>query len=136
MPNDTNLNNIIRFERVSKIFELEHSPALSDINFEIKRNGQEIEIYYHCEQKAPNTVLNAALVERGIENQATSGENAGKLLKHDNVVREFKTILMSDEEGVVRLSAPITDNIRRFSIIVFMQNTDDMRIIAAEGQDI
>ena len=60
----------------------------------IKRDDQII-VKYSSEGFSNGDVVNIALVERGLSTQVTAGENAGRTLHHDNVVREFQTRTLS-----------------------------------------
>ena len=67
-------------------------PALAKINLEVNYGTQEISLGYSIEGAPKGSIMNAALVERGLVSEALRGENAGRTLKHDNVVRQFKSI--------------------------------------------
>jgi len=115
------------------------TPALHTLSVEIKaadpaQEGK-IEVVYNASQMSDNAVLNFALVERGLESHITSGENAGQVLKHDNVVREFKTVPAA-QNGSVVLSRPTGDDLQRFSVIAYLQNTETMAITAATSIDL
>jgi hypothetical protein len=49
-----------------------------------------IVVAYAATPAAPGRVLNVAVVERGLSVTVRRGENAGKVLRHDNVVRAFQ----------------------------------------------
>lgn len=93
---------------------------------------KQIEVFYHCRAWTPGAVVNVALVEGGLESEVTSGENDGRLLKHENVVREFTTVPLARKEGKVLVSKPAGDDLSRYSVIVYLQRTGDMKILAAE----
>lgn len=57
-------------------------------------------------------LMHVALVERGLSQSVPRGENAGRTLRHANVVRAFKT-LPAPTRQVVSLSAPPPNSIRR-----------------------
>ena len=112
-------------------------PASNKITLNIKTNdSKQIEVSYYCGQLTPDTVLNFALVERGLESDVTRGENAGHLLKHDNVVREFKNIPLTQKDGVISFAKPTTYDPIRFSVISYLQNTTDMKVVAADSIDL
>ena len=92
-----------------------------------------IEVLYHCREWMPNVLVHVALVEGGLQSQVTAGENDGRILKHENVVRNFSTAPLAKKEGMFIMSKPMVDDLSRFSIIVYLQRTDDMKILAAES---
>ena len=95
-----------------------------------------IAVSYQCKELAANAVLNFALVERGLESHVTDGENAGRTLKHDNIVREFKTMPLTEKEGVYKFAHPQAKDLSQYSIIAYVQNADDMKITAANKIDL
>jgi hypothetical protein len=87
-------------------------------------------INYKINQSAKNYDLNIALVESGIATKIQRGENEGRTLKHDNVVRYFKTIKMTENtEGPLELPFMPTD---KQAIIFYLQEKNLGQIVAAE----
>ncbi|MBL7816751.1 MAG: DUF1223 domain-containing protein [Saprospiraceae bacterium] len=78
-----------------------------------------------------NTQLNMALVESNLETKIQNGENTGRTLKHDNVVRYFNTTNASHTEGV--LESRILDNwqIKNCAVIVFLQHKKTRHVLGA-----
>lgn len=74
--------------------------------------------------------LNIALVERGIATKVTRGENNGRLLKHDNVVRNFlqKDMKTKDE---VQIQIPNDMNLKQSSLILYTQEKSTWQIEGA-----
>jgi hypothetical protein len=86
-------------------------------------------INYKINKSANNYDFNIALVESGISTKIQRGENEGRTLKHDNVVRYFKTIKMTENtEGVVEL--PFIPNPKQ-TIIAYLQERNLGAIVAA-----
>jgi hypothetical protein len=86
-------------------------------------------INYKINKSAKNYDFNIALVESGISTKIQRGENEGRTLKHDNVVRYFKTIKMTENtEGVVELPLLLTE---KQSVIVYVQERNLGAILAA-----
>jgi len=112
-------------------------PASNAITLKITNNSQpQIEASYRCRELTPDAVLNFALVERDLENNVTRGENAGRILKHDNIVRGFKSIPLKEKEGVVGFRKPVVDDLSHFSIIAYVQDARNMKIVAADSTDL
>lgn len=67
-------------------------------------------------------IVNIALVERDINTEVKRGENSGRTLHHDNVVRVFRSIDMpSDGKAAASITLPEKLNRTKAAIIVFVQ---------------
>ena len=100
-------------------------------------SSDEIRASYLLTRVPSNVSLNIALVERGLEVQVRAGENAGRLAKHDNIVREFKIIPVKEIQGEIAFAKPPkTSDMSHFSIIAFLQNISDKKIIDANSVDL
>ena len=76
-------------------------------------------------------VLQIALVERDLSVDVKRGENGGRTLHHDNVVRQFNTIALASREGNVSLSLPEKINVKNASLIAYVQDTKSLTISGA-----
>jgi len=85
---------------------------------------------YHSEALNQGNWINIALVERGIATEVKRGENRGRLLEHDNVVRNFKQEAFKQNN---RLSISIPDdlNLIKSSLILYTQDKSTFKIAAA-----
>ena len=72
-----------------------------------------------------------ALVERGLTTHVGKGENTGRTLHHENIVRAFKTIDFKEMKGSCELPALGKIPGKEHSLIVFVQNKHTMRIAGA-----
>lgn len=91
-----------------------------------------LKAHYKLEGNFKNTVLNMALVEKNIETKVLRGENEGRTLKHDNVVREFQTIqINATGESTVSLNISSDFKQKDCKIIAYLQNKDTWKIVAA-----
>ncbi|MBP6343585.1 MAG: DUF1223 domain-containing protein [Candidatus Omnitrophica bacterium] len=90
-----------------------------------------LEVSYVCEQISKDAVINVALVESGLESRITAGENAGRVIKHDHVVRELRTVPLERRTGVVVLSKP-AGHLGKYEIIAYIQNQKNMHIFAVD----
>lgn len=84
-----------------------------------------------------NSILNIALVQKHAETSVKKGENAGRLMKHYNVVRDFKKFAV-DAKGTGKVILSIPDGLSAidFRVIAFIQNADDYKITAAAQNEI
>ena len=72
-----------------------------------------------------------AIVERGLQTHVGYGENVGKTLKHENVVRVFKSMELKEKTGTVELSSFGKSPGGNHSLIVFVQERGNRKIIGA-----
>ncbi len=80
------------------------------------------------------SVLHLALVERELTQQVTRGENRGRRLVHDNVVRHFQTVSPTEDASLL----PIPDDLvrERASVIAYVQRGANGPIYAAAKVDL
>jgi hypothetical protein len=91
-----------------------------------------LKVQYKIEGNYKNTVLNIALVERNIQTKVLNGENGGRTLKHDNVVRDFQTIqINATDNGTVSINLPNDFKRNDCLIIAYLQNKDTWKIVGA-----
>lgn len=76
-----------------------------------------------------------AIVERGLTTHVGKGENKGRTLHHENVVRFFTKIPLTDRKGKVDMGAFRDENGKPlgkdYSLIVFIQDSNTMEIVGA-----
>lgn len=107
-------------------------PAINALTLNVaKRDDKKIEISYEYHPLGESAVIHFALTESGLESRVTAGENRGRLLKNDHVVRDFKTVAL-DWQGTVTLDLPPSGGQGRFEVITYVQDQQDMRIYAVE----
>lgn len=83
------------------------------------------------------TRLHLALVQRGIVRQIGAGENAGTRLQHDNVVRAFATVDLSQATArTVGLPVPQDVVRQQASVIGYVQHAETMRMLGAARVDL
>ncbi|HAA53195.1 MAG TPA: DUF1223 domain-containing protein [Myxococcales bacterium] len=78
--------------------------------------------------KTKRTLLRVALVERQLRRKVLRGENAGRTLRHDNVVRLFRTYQSTHKTFLMRI--PKTIQPKHTSLIVYVQRRRDLRVLA------
>lgn len=82
-------------------------------------------------------VLQIALVERGLVNNIKRGENSGRTLRHENVVRMFQTVsLKNSQSGLVAIELPNTVKLQNSSIIGYVQDIKTMGVLGAVGLEL
>jgi len=91
-------------------------------------------VVYAVRPVLPHAVVHVALAERELTSQVGRGENAGRTLLHDNVVRAFVTAdLPASGEGSLTIAAPTNLRSDRAGFIVYVQDARDHRILGATG---
>lgn len=98
---------------------------------EIKVEGNYCSFKYQLSESSKKTIANFALTEDGLSQQVPRGENKGKLLKHDNVVRAFKTQESPKKSDEVFLRLPDDGDLSKMKVVVYVQQTEDLKIIGA-----
>ncbi len=77
-------------------------------------------------------LLLVAVVQAGLVSSVSRGENAGRVLRHDNVVRAFISVpLERGTTGTVAVPQPPGAAPKSTSIIGFVQDPSSMRILGA-----
>lgn len=99
--------------------------------------GDAVKLSYALSAAPKGAVLNVALVERGLSNKVPRGENAGRALAHENVVRAWKTVeLKGEAKGTVELPAPRGLVRKNASVIAFVQGSGQGAVLGAERVDL
>lgn len=82
------------------------------------------------------SALNVALVERNLTVEVPRGENSGRTLHHDNVVRSLRSIELSRSGGgEMRLSPTASVVPDNCSVVAYVQNPETMEILGAARVD-
>jgi hypothetical protein len=99
----------------------------------VPRQG-ELTIQYEAGSLPGNSNVLLAVAERDIRQKVTAGENRGKVLQHENVVRAFAR--SGERFGTVRIDLPKDLDPNRSSVIALVQDQETMRIHAATRRDL
>jgi len=111
-------------------------PAKIVLNISFTKQDKQIALNYKVEGFSKGDVINIALVERGLSTSVTEGENAGRVLHHDNIVREFQTIPLIQEDSQAEISLEKVSNMAQASVIVYVQDPRTMLIESAKQVDL
>lgn len=107
---------------------LEH-PVPAAINLSASVEGRTVEIDYTVTDAPEGAVLNLALVQRRAEQAVPRGENAGRTLRHANVVRAFETV--EGDTGTQRLALPRGLRPETITVVGYAQIPTTMEIVGA-----
>ncbi len=91
-----------------------------------------IQVSYKIAGALPaKSVLNLALVESGLTTSVKRGENAGRTLYNDNVVRVFHSEKVSDTVGLAKITVPFDVDPKQSIVIAYLQSSDYKTIYGA-----
>ncbi len=116
----------------SKLTKALTKESRNRVKLSTQSEGNKVQVKYKIEGSLTERVLQVALVERMISIEVRRGENGGRTLEHDNVVRSFKTLLLHrGPSGNYEVELPNTFNKSQGSIIAYVQNSKTLQILGA-----
>lgn len=83
-------------------------------------------------KQSTNSQINVAVVEKNLAQDVKRGENRGRRLSHDNVVRSFDTRSFDGKENTFTLQLPDGLKGQDASLIVYSQSADNWQINGAK----
>jgi hypothetical protein len=92
-----------------------------------------LNLQYVLDKEPNGELINIAIVENNAENYVPRGENSGRKLRHNNVVRSFSVKLLKHDQ-VIQLNMP-TVGIEGASVVLYIQNKD-LHILGATAKSI
>jgi hypothetical protein len=102
-----------------------------------KKDDAALTASYEVAKAPKGAVLNVALVERGLVSKVGRGENGGGTLRHENVVRFFRTVRLDESgKGEVELKPPADLVRKNASVIAYVQKADGGAVVGAAAVDI
>ncbi len=82
-------------------------------------------------------ILRLAVVERNLESQVSRGENSGRKLKHENVVRVFQSVPVGrTRKGHASIPLPESLVTSHASLIAYAQDPESLEILGAAADDL
>ncbi|MEV4498533.1 DUF1223 domain-containing protein [Micromonospora arborensis] len=93
--------------------------------------GHRVVVDYQAGQPPGRTVLNVAVVERGLVSEVARGENAGRTLRQDNVVRAFTSMSLNTGRGRVELAVPPDLDPGGATVVGYVQENGEQGIVGA-----
>jgi hypothetical protein len=108
--------------------------ATVKVRQETRKDTGSLLLAYEVGQAARGNVLNLAVVERGLVSKVKRGENGGRTLRHENVVRVFKTIRLDEgSNGIVELKLPADLVLKNSSAIAYIQDSNTWAVLGASA---
>jgi len=102
-----------------------------------KADADAVVLSYEAPSAPKGAVLNVAVVERGLVSKAPRGENSGRTLRHENVVRVFRTVRLHDSaKGAVELKLPARLVRKNSSVIAYVQKSAAGAVLGAGSVDL
>lgn len=120
-----------------RLATLHAQPALAEISARVTLEGREIKVQGHSTltQSSPSAETFIALYEHDLTSAVARGENAGKTLTHDYVVRGWVGPLLTDARGVSvldhRIGLPADARTPQLGVAVFTQDRHSGRVLQA-----
>ena len=99
---------------------LKKKPSFQILISDLEVIDDRLRLRYTIDKSPGDETVNVAVVERDVENYVARGENSGKTLHHDNVVREFKSFPLQ-RQGQLEIKIPPL-NSTKTSVILFIQD--------------
>jgi hypothetical protein len=112
-------------------------PAAATVAVKVSSNAAgSYRISYTVVGAGPDAVANIAVVERGLISSIGGGENAGRVLPEENVVRWFRSVTIS-ADGKNQIEVPrLNDvNFKNASVIVYAQEPANGPVLGAASAD-
>ncbi|HEY6460727.1 MAG TPA: DUF1223 domain-containing protein, partial [Polyangiaceae bacterium] len=82
-------------------------PAPAHLTVAARRDGAgAVVVDWSCRGAAPGSTLNVAIVQDEATTSVRAGENAGRVLRHVDVVRSFASVRLGAPAGSTTLAAP------------------------------
>ena len=101
------------------------TPANVSLRINLVEKDNKVIVNYQAQGFSKDEVINFALVERGLSTDVTAGENAGRTLHHDNVVREFQTMPLKLADAQVEMPLNKISDISQASLIALCAESAD-----------
>lgn len=113
---------------------LKRSPVHEITVMELRFDGDSLALHYRLNNRVgAGEVINIAIVERNVENDVLRGENSGKHLHHDNVVRTFVSESLKAEDKVL---IPFPDTDRQNARVIIYSQDRQGHVTGAAGCEI
>ena len=109
-------------------------PATAAVSLAASVEKKQIHVGYST-ANARGLTLNIAVVERGLSSDVKRGENGGRQLQHDNVVRAFEQI-PADATGQVDINVPVGLILENSSVIAFVSDAKTRAVSGAASVDL
>jgi hypothetical protein len=90
-----------------------------------------VHVHYESSETDKNFSLHFAIAESGLTSKIGKGENAGKTITHDQVVRIFYSLDLKEKNGMASIPLKGLRLNANCKLIAFIQHKQTMKILAA-----
>ncbi|MEL7146413.1 MAG: DUF1223 domain-containing protein, partial [Bacteroidota bacterium] len=120
-------------QSINQALENDKSPVkIEDLT--ISKTRDKLSIGFEVAGNGKGKVAHIALVEKELEIAVERGENRGRKLHHDNVVRLFKSLSISNGDSFeTSMTLPKVINTEQSTIIVYLQDNESLKVYDAAG---
>ena len=115
-------------DEVAKALSMNATSSFAQLNV-IKKEANKLSLHYELKGNIKDCEIHFALISKHVSTNVKRGENAGHLLAHTDVVREFITRPAADQSEIT-INTPLNDW-TNLHLIAYVQRTTDLKIIAA-----
>lgn len=120
-------------QEVSYALERGAKIEISITNLQLDKTKNQVEVEYQTTGDCKNCEVNIAAVESNLKDSVKRGENHGRTLRHDNVVRAFKTKGFEASDKV-KMNLPDGMNFSESAVILYVQEGNYGKILGGVGQ--
>lgn len=102
--------------------QTKQATAWVDLSFNELTTSQ-LKVNYALTGDLSNTEVRFFLVERGLVNYISSGENGGMTLQHENVARDMEVLPTSTANGIVTFTVPSNADTEKMRVMAYIRKT-------------
>lgn len=103
----------------------------------VAKSAKRLSLTYSVQGAPKGAVLNVALVQRGLVSKIAKGENSGRTLRHDNVVRAFQRVTLAKKSaGKLELVLPKGLLASNSSLVAYLQDARTLHVLGATQVDL
>ncbi|MFC4021533.1 DUF1223 domain-containing protein [Micromonospora sp. GCM10011542] len=107
-----------------------------ELSLDAGAGAHRVAVDYRTGPPPEKAVLNVAVVQRGLVSEIARGENAGRTLRQDNVVRAFTSVGLDADRGRVEVEVPPDLDHRQASVVGYVQHDGARAIVGAAAVDL
>jgi hypothetical protein len=112
---------------------LAESPSAKvSLSARVPESSAHVDVTYAVASAPPGAVLNLALIERDLVVRVPRGENAGRTLHHENVVRSFRVVRLDGaSQGSLTIPLPAAVKLPNAALVGYAQSPATLAILGA-----